>query len=109
METFPPSISRSCFPVFSHSTYYNLKMRYFSYQALGIFALQLSTVIAAGRPYYGASKQESKHEPENLEVEVAFENFRDAETTILKEEMEEVLSHLIPVALAAAVKRDDPE
>lgn len=39
---------------------------------------------------------------------MAFENFREFELKSLKDEVHEVLSQIVPVALTAAIQRDDP-
>lgn len=84
-------------------------------QISSAFVLQLSIVFAAAvrnpSPYYGSINSKPKlfkHEPEKLVLGVAFENFREFELKSLKNEVREVLSQIVPVALTAAIQRDDP-
>lgn len=85
------------------------------FSILSVFALQLSLVLAAAvrspPPYYGPispNHRSSKHEPEKFAFNVAFENFREAELEPLGNSVSEVLSQVVPVALTAAIKKEDP-
>lgn len=77
--------------------------------------MQLSIVFAAAvrspPSYHGSinsNPKHFKHEQENFVLDVAFENFREFELKSLKDEVHEVLSQIVPVALTAAIQRDDP-
>lgn len=90
-------------------------MKSFSSQILSVLALQLGVAfVTAARnplPYYGpiSSKHNApKHEPESFTLDVAFENFREAESKSLGDEVREILSQIVPVALTAAIKEEDP-
>lgn len=86
-----------------------------SCRIVSTFVLQLSVVFAAaiGGPssYYGhinVKAKHSKHESEGFALDVAFENFREIEAKYLKGEVRQVLLQIVPVALTAAIQKDDP-
>lgn len=90
-------------------------MKSFSCQILSAFFLHLSIIFTAavrGSPsYYGPISSKSKHlkhEPEGFTFGVTFENFREIEAKSLEDEVREVLSQIVPVALTAAIQKNDP-
>lgn len=111
MASLLPARSR-CLPFFSLSLD---KMKSSLCQILSAFALQLFATGVEGLPpsrsYYGpisSGTKHFKHEPEKFAFDVSFENFREIEAKSLEEEVREVLSQIVPVALAAAIQKDDP-
>lgn len=97
---------------FSTCQFFRMK---FSCRIVSTFVLQLSAVFAAaiGGPssYYGhinSKTKSSKHESERFALDVDFENFGEIEAKYLEGEVREVLSQIVPVALAAAIQKDDP-
>lgn len=102
------------FPFFFFTCQF-FRMKSCSCRIVSTFVLQLSAVFAAaiGGPshYYGhinSKTKHSKHESEGFVLGVAFENFREIEVKYLEEEVREVLSQIVPVALTAAIQKDDP-